>query len=162
MKSLFASWVIAMGIAASGAAGSPSLPVPVAVQQAIKRQVNPVYVLIPAFVPPGERYERWTTHQGSGLQIWFQRDGAAKKIGFSVSLIGSCLGPGFGPTRTFTFGGVKVYWSGTYEDQQAWRCIKSRVGPTVLMATQSIPGAQEGSHWARDLARVVASAHRIA
>jgi hypothetical protein len=62
--------------------------------------------------------------------------------------------------KTFEFRGLRVYWSATYEDQQAWRCFKSSSGITIaIWVTQSHPGADHPqSQAALNLAQVVASA----
>jgi hypothetical protein len=148
-------------VAASTALAS-SPPVPLTVQREIQQRVKPIYTWTPTFAPVGDRYARWgRASNGNGLSIFFnRRGGPTDDLIFNVAANGSCA-KNFGrPMKTFVFGGVKVHWSATYEDQQAWRCLKSPTGtPFAIWASQNHPGADDPrSHWAVDLAQVVASA----
>jgi hypothetical protein len=56
--------------------------------------------------------------------------------------------------KSFQMAGIKVYWSHTANEQQAWRCVN---GMKLVAATSLAPDrfADVG------LGRVAASAHRI-
>jgi hypothetical protein len=68
--------------------------------------------------------------------------------------------------KTFRIGGVKIYWSATYEDQQAWRCITRGRRQTLLQSAVSISGddglaSAKQRRDALNLARVVAYAQPV-
>lgn len=159
------SWVMFfLAFACVAPASASSLPVPVAVQRQIQRRVGQTYRWVPMFVPDGEAYGRWErAPHGNGFSIFFnRRGGPTDDLIFNVAPIGSC-GSQFGPTmRTFNLRGLKVHWSATYEDQQAWRCVTSGGVRFAVWATQAHPGAgNPRSRRALDLARVVASAEPV-
>lgn len=129
-------------------------PVPTFTQHAIVRRA-PSYAYVPARVPLGYRYLRWT-YRDTVLRIWF-RNPAGKEITFIASARhGACT---TGREKTFQQAGNKVYWSHTANEQQAWRCV---TGPGDRLVQLTAATAQPPTEFADvGLGRVAASAHRI-
>jgi hypothetical protein len=131
--------------------------VPISVQQAIKRRVNPLFAYTPTSIPRGYRYGGWVSSRRAprGLTIWFARRGA--QLGFNVSEQ-PC--PRVRPMRVYRIDGLRILWSSTYTSAEAWRCV--RRGRQRLLFYVSAPG--NGSPYGpsgRALARVIASARPI-
>jgi len=105
---------------------------------------------VPARLAIGWHYRRWT-HAGGVLRIFFA-DKAGREITFvAVRFSGNCAAA---KEKTFQLAGVKVWWSHTANEQQAWRCVN---GVKLVAATALGPDrfADVG------LGRIVASGHRI-
>jgi hypothetical protein len=110
--------LLVIGLVAGGAAlttvtssATASSPVvPLRVQQAIKKRVNPLFAYVPESIPPGYHYLQWI-HSRGGLTIWFawHRD-RDPQLGFNVGNNNPCPSAA-DPMRVFRFGGFKVYWS---------------------------------------------------
>jgi hypothetical protein len=148
-----------LGIATGPAVSAPSPAVPLAVQHAIKKRVSPLAAYLPSRVPAGYRYRTWQGSK-SGFEIWFGQLAFGAGVAHSCSVGGS-------PMKTFRLAGVNVFWSATYEDQQAWRCVRRGHVTILLQSGQSIPG-DDGTNTPKTLrdalllARLVASARPIA
>lgn len=98
-------------------------PVPLRSQQAIKQRTT-LYAYLPARVPIGFRYYRWSfTPKPAALRIVF-RNKAGWEIVFSASPGAACTGAG--KEKSFQLDGNKVYWSHTATEQHAWRCVVGR------------------------------------
>ncbi|HEX7582454.1 MAG TPA: hypothetical protein VF321_05150 [Gaiellaceae bacterium] len=142
-------FLIAVAAAAGPPAAAAATPVvPVFAQQRIAATVPPL-AYVPARLAIGWRYERWT-HTGA-LRIFFTNK-AGREIAFIASLFhGSCRA---GMEKSFQLDGVKVWWSHTVGEQQAWRCVN---GVKLIAITFLGPDrfADVG------LGRIVASGHRI-
>ncbi len=138
--------VAAAGAAPAAAAATPV--VPVSVQHRIAQTV-PGLAYVPARGALGWTYERWT-HDGA-LRIFF-RDKAGREIVFVAARFnGSCRA---GMEKSFQLDGVKVWWSQTPNEQQAWRCVN---GMKLVAAT-----SLGSDHFADSgLGRIAASGHRI-
>jgi hypothetical protein len=159
---------IALAVAASvsPAASASVLPRPVA--HAIVRRVNAPYRYVPGYLPAGDRFWRWESHSRRDLVLRFRQVDGLEDIVFTVgnsgpfSSGGNC---GAWHGTVFRLSGVVVRWAATVEDQDAWRCLRSRNGNLIVVAahqSNSARGASNpASHWARSLARIVASAHRF-
>ena len=122
--------------------------VPVPVQHQIAQKA-PLLAYAPARLAPGWTYRSWT-HTGA-LRIFF-RNKAGKEITFiAAPYRGDCRK---GMEKSFQMAGVKVYWSHTVNEQQAWRCVN---GMRLVAATSLPPDrfADVG------LGRMAASGHRI-
>jgi len=108
------------------------------------------------------RFDRWQHAGRRSLTITFAARRGGAEIYFDEAIYRKSCGFLFGePKRVFVFHGVRVNWSGTFEDQAAWRCSATRLGSLYVRASQSLPGADDpASPLARRLAKVVASATR--
>jgi hypothetical protein len=143
-------FLIAVVAAAGTSAAAAATPVvPVFTQHQIAKTV-PAAAYVPARLAIGWRYRRWT-HTGGVLRIFFA-DKAGREITFvAVRFSGNCAAA---KEKTFQLAGVKVWWSRTASEQQAWRCVN---GVKLVAATALGPDrfADVG------LGRIVASGHRI-
>jgi hypothetical protein len=142
-------FLIAVAVAAGATAAAAATPVvPVFTQHRIAATV-PALAYVPARLAIGWRYERWT-HAGP-LRIFFVNK-AGRDIVFVASKFGgSCRA---GMEKSFQLDGVKVWWSHTSDEQQAWRCVN---GMRLVAASSLTP------HQFADvgLGRIAASGHRI-
>jgi hypothetical protein len=147
--------LIAVAVAAGASAAAAATPVaaipvvPVFTQHAIAKTV-PAVAYVPARLAIGWHYRRWT-HAGGVLRTFFA-DKAGREITFvAVRFSGDCASA---KEKTFQLAGVKVWWSHTSNEQQAWRCVN---GVKLVAATALGPDrfADVG------LGRIVASGHRI-
>jgi hypothetical protein len=133
--------------------------VPAAVQNAIRSHVEPRLAYVPMTAPPGYRYASWIRARSRphGLTIWFRwRRARYPGLGFNV---GDGCGE-FGATmKLFRFGGVRVRWSTTYSDAQAWRCAKRQGRWIHFYASAPGYGSASGPS-PRSLALMIASARR--
>jgi hypothetical protein len=131
-------------------------PVPLHAQRAIKRRTTQ-YAYVPARVPLGFRYYRWSfTTQPPALRISF-RNKAGWEIVFSASPGAACTGAG--KEKSFQLDGNKVYWSHTATEQQAWRCVVGRNHKLIrLTATTTVPPTKFGD---TGLGQVAAAGHYI-
>lgn len=159
-----AATVAACGSGSGSSPGSDSgsaSVVPRRVQQAIAKS-DPDLAYVPTELPSGYRY---STHSAGpdNVDIWFSaRGGTPDELGFHVRKA-HCPG---GATHTFTVNGVPVSWSGTYEDQEAWRCFTHNNVPVIVSASRSISGdsalnTPRRRHDAMILAGLAANAERI-
>jgi len=125
VRRLIVSGTLFAGFAVAAVAAASAPPVPVHSQQAIKQRTK-LYAYVPARVPLGFRYYRWSfTPKPAALRIAF-RNKAGWEIAFVASPQAGCAGAG--NEKSFQLDGNKVYWSHTATEQQAWRCV---VGPTA-------------------------------
>ena len=131
-------------------------PVPLHAQQAIKQRTA-LYAYVPARVPLGFRYYRWSfTSKPAALRIVF-RNNAGWEISFVASPQAACAGAG--KEKSFQLDGNKVYWSHTTAEQQAWRCVVGRNhAPIRLTATTTVPPAKFADS---GLGQVAAAGRRI-
>jgi hypothetical protein len=60
----------------------------------------------------------------------------------------------------YRFGNVKVNWSTTYEDSQAWRCVSRSNRKTFFIVSAPGNGSKEGPS-GRALARMIGTARPI-
>jgi hypothetical protein len=142
--------LIAVVVAAGTAAAAAATPVVPAFTQHQIAKLSPGLAYVPARLAIGWHYRRWTHHPDE-LQIFFA-DKAGHEITFvAVPFMGKCR---TGMEKSFQLAGVKVYWSHTANEQQAWRCVN---GMRLVAATTLGPErfADVG------LGRIVASGHRI-
>jgi hypothetical protein len=139
-------------------AAAALVPVPPALQRAIKKRTNTLSY-VPARVPFGFRYVRWSYSAGSRpvLRIWFHRRGkpAAWQVTFIASKqAGSCPRG----EKSYQVDGNKVWWSHTRNEQQAWRCV---AGPRGLVRLTAATPLAPTAFAAVGLAQVAAAGHRI-
>jgi hypothetical protein len=159
-------WVaFLVGLACVPTASASSLPVPASVASQIHHRVGATFRWLPMLVPTGEVYGGWQrAPHGNGFTIFFHSQGGSDDdLSFNVAPIDSC-GRQFGSAMaTFHLRGLSVHWSATYEDQQAWRCVKSPAGVRfAIWTSQSHAGGDDSrSRRTLDLAKVVASAEPI-
>jgi hypothetical protein len=146
--------------------------VPDAAQRAIKQRVPSRVAYVPARLPAGWRYVSWDAGSqtpglfpiGQGLNVWFSDtpSSRAPANGFHVSSNQPCSMKG--AMKTFRFGGIRVAWSTTYEDAQAWRCVTSaRAAPVTILVSSAGSGNDPErvvNQRAAAIARMVASAER--
>lgn len=133
-----------------------SQPVPLHSQQAIKQRTA-LYAYVPARVPIGFRYYRWSfTPKPAALRIQF-RNRAGWEIVFSASSGAACTGAG--KEKSFQLDGNKVYWSHTAAEQQAWRCVAGRNHKLIrLTASTTVPPSKFSD---AGLGQVAAAGHSI-
>jgi hypothetical protein len=110
----------------------------------------PTVAYVPGRLAIRWRYERWTHAHGT-LRVFFANK-AGREITFvAAPLAGNCAAA---KEKTFQLAGVKVWWSHTPNEQQAWRYVN---GVKLVAATTLGPDrfADVG------LGRIAASGHRI-
>ena len=142
--------LIAVAVAAGTSAAAAATPVvPVFTQNQILKTA-PAVAYVPARLAIGWHYRRWTHEQGV-LRIFFTNK-AGKDITFvAAPFSGNCAAA---KEKSFQLAGVKVWWSHTANEQQAWRCVNGvKVVAATALATNRF--ADVG------LGRIVASGHRI-
>lgn len=155
------STVILVGVLAAPAAGAENPTVPVNVHRAILEATR-VYDYLPTRAALGSyRYYDFTA-ASHGISVWFRSSG--REIGFHsfAQLVPCRSGPGTetgGPMQTFLVNGVRIYWRGTDEDHEAWRCIRNRGHIITLEATDSFFGEPALSR--RTLGHVLADVRRL-
>jgi hypothetical protein len=142
--------LIAVVVAAGTAAAAAATPVvPTFTQRAIATRA-PSVAYVPARLAIGWRYRSWKL-EGGVLRIWFADKGGHAIAFVAARFGGSCRA---GMEKSFQLDGVKVWWSHTATDQQAWRCVN---GVKLVAATSLGP-----DHFADSgLGRIAASGHRI-
>lgn len=154
--------LLVAGFICSAAPAVTAAAVPPPVQQAVKKSY-PQFPYVPTVLPAGFRYVKWQRAK-IGFDIYFGRQSALPDLGFHALKV-SCATYGHA-MKTFRLNGVDVYWSATYEDQQAWRCITGNHLHLVLSSNRSVPGDETTTTAAdrRDalyLARLVAFARPV-
>ena len=155
MRTVVAAGVLFAGFAATSAAASAPT-VPLHAQQAIKQRTA-LYAYVPARVPLGFRYYRWTfTSKPAALRIAF-RNKAGWEISFVASAQAACAGAG--KEKSFQLDGNKVYWSHTAAEQQAWRCVVGRTRALIrLTASTTVPPTKFSDS---GLGQVAAAGHYV-
>jgi hypothetical protein len=139
-------------------AAATLVPVPLVVQRAIKQRTS-VVGYVPARVPFGFRYARWSyaAKPQPVTRIWFRRrlKPASWQITFVASKqAGSCPRG----EKSYQVDGNKVWWSHTRNEQQAWRCVAGPKGSVRLTAATPLPPTVFA---AVGLAQVAAAGHRL-
>ena len=137
VRGLIVTGMLIVGLVAASVAAASTPPVPLHAQQAIKQRTR-LYAYVPARVPIGFRYYRWSfTPKPPALRIVF-RNKAAWEIVFTASPGAACSGAG--KEKSFQLDGNKVYWSQTAAEQQAWRCVVGRNHKLIrLTASTTVP-----------------------
>ena len=156
VRRLIVTGTLIAGFLVASVAAASTPPVPLHAQQAIKHRTT-AYAYVPARVPLGFGYYRWSfAPKPAALRIAF-RNNAGWEIVFSASPGAACTGAG--KEKAFQLDGNKVYWSHTATDQQAWRCV---VGPSHklirLTATTTVPPTKFSD---TGLGQVAAAGRRI-
>jgi hypothetical protein len=100
----------------------------------------------PTWVPPGFAYRTWKT-DGDTTYVWF-RD----RHGWEITFVVAPNARGCASGMEQKFG--QAYWSHTFEEQQAWRCV----GKVRIVAATPQPLYRVTD---RALARIVATAKRV-
>jgi hypothetical protein len=138
---LLAALSLAATVSACGSGSGPasnssfSSVLPQHVQRTIAKDA-PVIAYVPRWLPAGYRYSKHSL-SGNESDLWFSKPGETPDaLGLHVREA-HCPG---GATHTFRVRGMTVSWSGTYEDQQAWRCFTHDATPLVISASRSISG----------------------
>jgi hypothetical protein len=143
--------------------------VPSVVRAAIKRHLPSNVAYAPTRIPAGWRYVAWDSGRetpglfptGKGLNIWFSDTPSSRTPvnGFHVYANQPCSMKG--AMKTFRFGRIKVAWSTTYEDSQAWRCASPAV--TILVSSGGSGNDPQAivNRRARAIAEMAASAQQI-
>jgi hypothetical protein len=110
VRRLIVTGTLIVGLAVAAVAAASTPPVPLHAQRAIKQRTK-LYAYVPARVPIGFRYYRWSfTPKPPALRVVF-RNKAGWEIVFSASPGAACAGAG--KEKTFQLDGNKVYWSHT-------------------------------------------------
>jgi hypothetical protein len=122
--------------------------VPVPVQHEIARKA-PLVAYVPARLAIGWRYHHWTN--SGALRIFFRNKSGREIVFVAARFSGVCRS---GMEKSFQLDGVKVYWSHTANEQQAWRCVNGM----KLVAASSLPPERFADV---GLGRLAASGHRI-
>lgn len=142
---------------AESAAAAPKPAVPTFTQHQIAKRA-PLLAYVPARLPSGYRYDRWTsvTKPQPALRIWF-RNAAKQEISFVASFRkGPCDA---GKQKVFQMAGNKVWWAQRAAQQEAWRCVVGTTDRIVQLTTATSQSPDEFADVG--LARVTASGHRI-
>ena len=140
------------------AAAAALVPVPLVVQQAIKKRTNALGY-VPARLPFGFRYARWSYAASPQpvTRIWFRR--RLKPPSWQITFVASKQsGPCPRGEKSYQVDGNKVWWSHTRSEQQAWRCVAGPQGSVRLTAATPIAPT---AFAAVGLAQVAAAGHRI-
>ena len=123
--------------------------VPAAVQQTIKHRVPSKVAYVPTRRPADWRYVSWDAGSqtpglfpaGRGLNVWFSDTPSSRTPvnGFHVFSNQPCSMKD--AMKTFRFGRIKVAWSTTYEDSQAWRCVTpAQSAPITILVSSTGSG----------------------
>lgn len=145
----------------SPAAAVSGALVPASVLRAIERH-NPQVAYVPTRLPAGYHFEAFQDYPSKGFDLYFGT--TQPTLGFHAQPEPcSAMGPA---VKSFRVNGFRVYWSATYADQQAWRCLRHGRTRIVLSSSQSIPGDDTTSTPAKrndalDLVRLVAYTRRL-
>ena len=142
--------LIAVAVAAGASAAAAATPVvPLFTQHQIAKTV-PTVAHVPARLAIGWHYRRWTHRQGV-LRIFFSNKAGQEITFVAAPFYGNCAAT---KEKTFQLAGVKVWWSHTANEQQAWRCVNG--AKLVAATTLGIDRFADVG-----LGRIVASGHRI-
>jgi hypothetical protein len=166
MRRLFAATLVAGSVALTPATSSSAARseqvVPLRVQKSIRAAVKPFLAYVPVSVPRDYRYLRWLRSRSAplGLSIEFAwRTDRDPQLIFNVQDARRC--PEIGrPMAVFRFGTIKVNWSTTYEDSQAWRCVSRSNRKTFFIVSAPGNGSEKGPS-GRALARMIGTAQLI-
>ena len=158
-------------MAAAALVSSSAGPVPPAVQHAIARRVTAPYAYIPTYAPPRYRFILWAEHRTGVGRLWItfsaHRTPPVREIDYADATrapVGDRRGcPRKLALSTFHIAGATVYWSATYTEQVAWRCVRRGRVLVFISAGAAVPGddtttTPRGRRDALGLARTVASA----
>ena len=156
VRRLIVTGTLIVGLVVAAAAAGSTPAVPLRAQQAIKQRTK-LYAYVPARVPIGFRYYRWSfTPKPPALRIVF-RNKAGWEIVFSATPGAACAGTG--KEKSFQLDGNKVYWSHTATEQQAWRCVVGLNHKLIrLTASTAVPPTKFADS---GLARVAAAGHYV-
>ena len=156
MRTLTVLSVLVAGLLVASVSVAATPTVPVRSQQAIKKRTA-LYAYVPARIPLGFGYYRWSfTPQPPALRIAF-RNKAGWEVAFTASPGAACTGAG--KEKSFQLDGNKVYWARTATEQHAWRCLLGRNGKLVrLTASTAVPPTKFSD---AGLGRVAAAGRRI-
>ncbi len=116
--------------------GSPhySAAIPVSVQETIARE-NPQLAYFPTRLPPGYEYAYEENVSPAGFDLYFTGIGQP-----SFGVVSAFCYTEESAMHTFALNGVSVFWSATYEDQQAWRCVDTGGTNVLIQASASVSG----------------------
>ncbi len=156
---IVAAAVMSAGLMSTTASSAPmaSPIVPARVQQTIRKRVDPVLAYIPTYLPAGYHFDQWAYSQTSLGVVFTRRRGQVPEVSFNVSRDPCPLSRAM---RTIRSSGMTVYWSTTYEDAEAWSCVKR--GNVRLLFLVGGPGdGLKTAPKAEALARMIVSAKRI-
>ena len=156
VRGLMVTGTLVVGFAVASVAAASTPRVPLHSQRAIKQRTT-LYAYVPARVPIGFRYYRWSfTPKPPALRIVF-RNKAGWEIVFSASPGAACSG--VGKEKSFQLDGNKVYWSHTATEQQAWRCVVGLNHKLIrLTASTAVPPTKFADS---GLGRVAAAGHYL-
>jgi hypothetical protein len=142
--------LIAVAVAAGASAAAAATPVvPLFTQGQIAKTV-PAVAYVPARLAIGWHYRRWT-HQQGALRIFFTNKAGHDITFVAAPFTGNCAAA---KEKTFQLAGVKVWWSHTADEQQAWRCVNG-----VKLVAATALGIDRFADVG--LGRIVASGHLI-
>jgi hypothetical protein len=136
------------------------------IPQSVQREIEKSFgrlAYVPTRLPPGYHYSQHFSYSPTDFGLSFNKRGDVHdQLGYTVREA-HCPG---GTMRVFRVNALRIRWSGTYEDQQAWRCIKSGNASLIVSASRSISGdsaldTPKRVHDALVLARVVANIRHI-
>lgn len=126
-------------LACSTAAAATAPVVPTRSQHAIHARTAQ-FSYVPARLPTGWRYYKWSFRSAPRTLSIVFRDRAARELTFDVSQQdGACAE---GREKTFQLDGNKVYWAQGADGQQAWRCVTGTTDRLVRIAVGTTMSAR--------------------
>lgn len=166
MRRLFAATLVAGSAALTPATSSSALRseqvVPLRVQRSIRAEVKPFLAYTPVSAPRDYHYLKWLRSRTGPLALSIEfawRTDRDPQLIFNVQDAHRC--PEIGrPMAVYRFGNVKVNWSTTYEDSQAWRCVAHSNRKTFFIVSAPGNGSKKGPS-GRALARMIGTAQLI-
>lgn len=153
---------LAATVTGCGSASGFSTALPQPVQRAIAKN-DPGLAYFPTRLPPGYHYTEHFSNGPNDFGLSFSKSREMHdQLGYQVREA-NCRG---GAMHIFRLNGARIRWSGTYEDQQAWRCFTSDNVSFIISASRSISGdsaldTPRRLHNALVLARVVANIKHV-
>lgn len=138
---------VVLGFLAPPVASASSPVVQPNVERAILKATH-VYDYLPTAGALGSyRYHSFSASP-SGVSVWFRASG--REVGFHTlaQRVPCAAGPGNetgGAMRTFRVGATRIYWRGTTEDHEAWRCLRAHGRTITLEATDAFFNAPDVS-----------------
>jgi hypothetical protein len=118
------------------ARSSYSFVVPARVQRSIAHHYRQLDYL-PTRLPRGLHYTSYSGVRGFQFTIWFSGL-RAPSLQYGVT-VADCGAQG-SPMHTFTVNGLQISWSGSYTEQQAWRCVTRGQTTLTVSAGRSVEG----------------------
>lgn len=122
---------------------------PFGVERAVVRATG-IYDYLPTRAGLGRFRYHGYAGSSAGIRVSFRSGGREVVFGVYMQPVRCLSGPGAetgGPMQTFRINGVRIYWRGTKEDHEAWRCVRARDGSRVTLEASDCRSERSRKSW---------------